>query len=94
MSCPDRCSNNFKVKNFPDEIECVVADKVKGSTFQLTGPSNNLLGDNSIPTTDGSLNNVSKALNFKGIVRDASLNAVPSGTVLLTASGDGIIVAL
>ena len=29
MSCPNRCSNDFKVKNFPDEIECVVADKIK-----------------------------------------------------------------
>ena len=29
MSCPNRCSNDFKVKNFPDEIECVVADTIK-----------------------------------------------------------------
>jgi hypothetical protein len=29
MSCPNRCSNDFKVKNFPDEIECVVANKIK-----------------------------------------------------------------
>ena len=28
MSCPYRCSNDFKVKNIPDEIECVVADKI------------------------------------------------------------------
>ena len=28
MSCPNRCSNDYKVKNFPDEIECVVAQKI------------------------------------------------------------------
>ena len=28
MSCPYRCSNDFKVKNIPDEIECVVAQKI------------------------------------------------------------------
>ena len=46
MSCPDRCSNNFKIKNFPDEIECVVSDKIKTpeglrATLLVNGLSDN-----------------------------------------------------
>ena len=31
MSCPNRCSNDFKVKDIPDQIECVVANKIKSN---------------------------------------------------------------
>ena len=31
MSCPNRCSNDFKVKNIPDQIECVVSNKIKSN---------------------------------------------------------------
>ena len=33
MSCPNRCSNDFKVKDVPDQIECVVTSKLVGFTF-------------------------------------------------------------
>ena len=40
MSCPNRCSNDFKVKNFPDEIECVVAQKISGNdVITIADPS-------------------------------------------------------
>ena len=36
MSCPNRCSNDFKVKNIPDEIECVVAQKIATSSSEVS----------------------------------------------------------
>ena len=37
MSCPNYCSNNFKIKNIPDEIECVVASKVATNSTDPSG---------------------------------------------------------
>ena len=96
MSCPNRCSNDFKVKNFPDEIECVVADTIKGSTFQLTGPSSNLIraADSAVDACATILLAANDAVNFTGTVLDASDNAVDAGTVLRLTDDGTLIVAL
>ena len=42
MSCPNRCSNDYKVKNFPDQIECVVAKKIVTNDYSNGVPVTNL----------------------------------------------------
>ena len=37
MSCPNRCLNDFKVKDVPDQIECVVTQKLVGCTLEVPG---------------------------------------------------------
>ena len=54
MSCPNRCSNDFKVKNFPHQIECVVAKKIVTNDYVVNGvPVTNLASGLSDEEVDG-----------------------------------------
>ena len=73
MSCPYRCTNDFKIKNFPDEIECVVASKVATNS---TDPS-------------GALVDISSFASLKRIVTGASaIGADASAIQLAVANGE------
>ena len=92
MSCPNRCSNDFKVKNFPDEIECVVSNKIKANDFVFTGPSNENIANEFIDSSSN-LPNATNAVEFEGPVKKADNTDAAPGTVL-RLSDDTLVVAL
>ena len=93
MSCPNRCSNDFKVKNFPDEIECVVANKIKANDFVFTGPSNENIA-NEIIDSSSNLQDASGAVSFTGPVLKADNTPAAPGTVLRLTGDNALVVAL
>ena len=83
MSCPNRCSNDFKVKNFPDEIECVIANKMKTNELAVRGPSNAfIVSASDIVDSSSNIPFLNTAAVFTGTVLDSDNNPVESGTVL------------
>ena len=97
MSCPNRCSNDFKVKNIPDELECVVAQKIKSNEFAVRSASNEVLPFNINILSDASsglLNDVSVATTFSGTVLRSDGTQAASGEVLKLPGDNSFIIAL
>lgn len=59
MSCPS-CTNDFNVKNIPDEVECLVANKISvlDGTLQLPTERSTLLDALKLVTVSGDIANV------------------------------------
>ena len=95
MSCPNRCSNDFKIKNFPDQKECIVADKIV-TNLNVSQEGFALL--NLDPTTLSKLPKIQTGSSSIGDNPTAVTDAVTAGILkqgdLFIATAPGVTVGI